>query len=378
MERWLSDPGFVRLFSEPWDWGVHSLKLRFLFAKVLDPGNWNSRHTKFGKPMLDRYVPLGEGGYRMRVSVLRDFCYVEFNPGRVFDDTEWRPAPPAIVRLALEYVIEALLPIVKTDVAPDDWEVQRIDVARDVVTPSGLVPVLPRPPRSHRCVEYDASNGASTGLQFQTHTERRRGVVGRFYDKHREAGRMQDVPKGTWRCEFSFDRHSANRSGIVTMRDVTNEHIRTLFAEYFTHCGWDRPYPSEPAYAALLADPRFLDPLIKVILRRIEADGGDVGEASVLRLRREILRDDWSIPRFKVDLQKGTVVRVIRRRKFCVDPDCFRRRYGRQRLCEPHYRQRRRALKRLGAAAHRPQRRNPPTNRSTTKSSTSRKVSDHG
>jgi hypothetical protein len=343
MNQKLSEHWIREEFQKPRDWGVDTLKVRIPISKILAPSQWPKARTRFGKPLAVRYVTVGYE-HAMRVTVIGKFCYVEFNPGRVFDDTDWRPAPALVVALAILYVAEALRPVIETEVAPSDWEIQRIDIARDIRTPGGRVPLLPRPPRTYRSIEYDDSSGALTGYQFHARKERRRGVVGRFYNKSREADRRQDVEPNTWRPEFSFDRKSANRAGLATVKDITEECVRRTFAEYFAQCRWDQPYPSDPLFAEACKNPKALDPLIKAIVRQIEADGGNVRGGSVLRLRRAALQGATKV-RLKIDLEKGAVVCVVRLRKHCSHPDCDRRRKGRQRLCDAHYRQKLRAAR---------------------------------
>jgi hypothetical protein len=283
-----------------------------------------------------------------RFTVPKKMCYVEFNPGRVFDDTEWRPVPALFVQLSVLYVLEALRSLIETDVAPLDWEVQEIEIARDIRTPGGKVPVLPRPPGAYDWTDYDARSGVSTGFQFQMRKERHKGVFGKFYDKYREAARGQAVPPGTWRIEFTFDRKFAARGGLATVKNITDELLRETFTDYFKRCRWDRSYPSEPAYARLCEHPRLLDRIVKGAVRQAEADGHDLSDEPLLRLRRAALREISAL-RLKIDPQKGAVVCVFRLPKHCSAPGCENHRYGRQRLCEACYRRKLRAARRAGS-----------------------------
>jgi hypothetical protein len=179
-------------------------------------GTWDRvSYSHQGKPSwkIDRQRTVrlqGDSGPSLHVSVTENargaWVRVEGNPSRMVDPEGWELVGPEVLPTVARQYLRAANDVSRPEVELHEWNVTRLDVARDfsgVANPSrllqGLAP-LPRPYAKRNAVFSDpSSNGAQT-LLVGNNT----GSV-RAYDKGAETGGAAPADVVRWEVQARTD-----------------------------------------------------------------------------------------------------------------------------------------------------------------------------
>lgn len=213
-----------------------------------------SRSVTVSSPDGDAWVGLHV--YRSRADEWR--CSVACNPSRIADPTGYGLVDP---RTFLDETVVLLTQVVdeqgiRPSLLPPDWQVRRLDLARDFRTTteiSVIMEALRAPRRAYAntgILYFNPRNNAAESLYVGTGSR-----MVRLYDQ-RGAHPNKQVPPGSLRWEAELRESYLKDHGVRTVADLTEAKLDALAATFWSwsRCGVE--------YALAANVPRELDRLV--------------------------------------------------------------------------------------------------------------------
>ena len=168
-------------------------------------------------------------------------CSVSCNPSRIADPAGYGLIDP---RTFLQETLLLLAQVIDEQgirplLSPDDWQVRRIDLARDFCiesAPSAVIEALRSPRRTYvrtGILYFDPTTGRTHSLYFGN-----RSRLVKVYDQQ-AAHPRKEIPAGSLRWEAELRQSYLKRRGILTVADLSVPTLDALVASLWTwaNCG---------------------------------------------------------------------------------------------------------------------------------------------